>query len=246
MTDMNKYDAIKHTSALALCLGLAVACARSPGQAANSEGDSNSAESSTSTASKAAPTDHAGSQQAETSSPPSGMNVERYLCGQTDQTCRRSRDPLAARSKSEAAWMVAHGYPDKQHKQSLDAMTLDQLQVLASSGDRSASVIYAQKTALFPQGFYDGVGMLRDEALSGNLYAYYGLSEVYRGSNQHKNLVDSAAYLRLAYLLGDWRATYAIGTLGLSPIELAAADERAASLLQTFAEGSAPSPRPLE
>lgn len=177
---------------------------------------------------------------------PSDPKIEAYLCNPADSQCRVTGDPFAANSKEEAAWLATHGYPTKARYERLTAMSLAQLQAEAAKGDRSAAVLYAQKTALVPQGFYDGVGMLHDEAVSGNLFAYYGLSDVYWNSAEHRDLVASAAYLRLAYLLGDWKVTNKIGQLGLSPLELAVADERAASLRKTFSGGIDPSPRPTE
>ncbi len=125
-------------------------------------------------------------------------------------------------------------------------MSLDQLQSEAKSGNRSAAVLYAKKLAMNPSQFSKGVLILQDEAASGNLYAYYGLSELYWKSPEHKSLVDSAAYLRVAYLLGDWKASDQIAKLQLPQAELAAADKRAASLLNTFSGGLEPSRRPLE
>jgi len=172
--------------------------------------------------------------------------VSAYLCSPADSDCRVQGNPFAASSPSEAAWLMAHGYPTKERYDRLARMSLEQLHSEAASGDRSAAVFYAQKVALIPEGFYDGMGMLHDEAVAGNLFAYYGLSEVYRNSTEHKDLVASAAYLRVAYLLGDWKSTNRIGQLGLSSVELAVADERAASLKITFSGNVEPSPRPLE
>lgn len=82
--------------------------------------------------------------------------------------------------------------------------------------------------------------------MAGNLYAYYGLSDVYVSDTANKNLVDSLAYLRLAYLLGDAKASAVIASRGLSSVENVVADERAASLHKTFSKYQRPSPRPLE
>ncbi|MBV6830536.1 hypothetical protein [Xanthomonas euvesicatoria] len=94
--------------------------------------------------------------------------------------------------------------------------------------------------------FESGVATLRKAAATGNIYAYYGLSEAYNGDTPQKSLVESAAYLRLAYLLGDRKASAAIAQRGLSGIENVVADERAAALYQTFAKSPRPSPRPFE
>jgi len=175
-----------------------------------------------------------------------GVEIDAYLCSPADLGCNVTADPFTARSKEEATWLAAHGYPSKAKYQAMMAKSLEQLQAEAAKGDRSAAVVYAQKIALVPNGFYDGVGMLHDQAVSGNLFAYYGLSDVYWNSAEHKDLVGSAAYLRVAYLLGDWKVTNKIGQLDLSPVEFAAADERAAKLRETFSGDIDPSPRPIE
>ncbi|WNH53870.1 hypothetical protein [Stenotrophomonas oahuensis] len=146
----------------------------------------------------------------------------------------------------EARWLVEHGYPTKDEQQRLKALTLSQVKAEADAGSPSAKVVYASKLSLEPGKFHSGALLLHDQAVAGNLYAYYGLSEAYWNSNDNRNLVDSAAYLRVAYLLGDSRAGDQIGTLKLSQAELAVADQRAASLLNTFAGGLQTSRRPLE
>lgn len=173
-------------------------------------------------------------------------NVDEYLCNPADPRCGIDNDPFSASTKQEAQWLAEHGYPSKSNFERLKTMSLDQLQSEAKSGNRSAAVLYAKKLAMNPSQFSKGVLILQDEAASGNLYAYYGLSELYWKSPEHKSLVDSAAYLRVAYLLGDWKASDQIAKLQLPQAELAAADKRAASLLNTFSGGLEPSRRPLE
>ncbi|WP_284567855.1 hypothetical protein [Xanthomonas graminis] len=82
--------------------------------------------------------------------------------------------------------------------------------------------------------------------MSGNLYAYYGLPDVCGAETKEKNAVDSAANLRLAYLLEDGKAPAGMALQALSAAERVAADERAASIYQTFARSRTPSPRPLQ
>ncbi|CEE61080.1 conserved hypothetical protein [Xanthomonas citri pv. citri] len=119
------------------------------------------------------------------------------------------------------------------------------MQAESQAGNPAATVLYGSRTARSSR-FESGVAILRKAAATGNIYAYYGLSEVYNGDTPQKNLVESAAYLRLAYLLGDRKASVAIARRGLSDVENIAADERAAVLYQIFANSPRPSPRPFE
>lgn len=142
--------------------------------------------------------------------------------------------------------MLSHGYPTEAELGRLEAMGLAQLKAQAQAGNKPAAVIYGKKTAIEGGRFFDGLGILRDAATSGNLHAYYALSDIYGAETKEKNLIDSAAYLRLAYLLGDGKASAGTALQGLGGIERVAADERVASLYRTFATSRMPSPRPLE
>jgi hypothetical protein len=176
----------------------------------------------------------------------SNQKLQAYVCSEADPRCRASTDPLKARSVDEARWLVAHGYPTREEEDRLKASSLDQLKAEADAGNPSAKVVYASKLALLPGKYHEGYLLMHDQAVSGNLYAYYGVSEVMLNNKEHGGLVDSAAYLRVAYLLGDWRAADKMAALGLPQPEMMAADRRAASLLNTFSGGLEPSRRPLE
>ncbi|WP_185824729.1 hypothetical protein [Xanthomonas sp. SI] len=172
------------------------------------------------------------------------QDASQHLCQGSASACR-IRGPLVANSEAEAQWLLTHGYPTEAELARLETMGLAQLRAEAQAGNKPATVIYGKKTAIEAGRFQEGVDILRDAATSGNLYAYYGLSDVYGAETKEKNLVDSAAYLRLAYLLGDGKASAGMALQGLSGVERVAADERAASLYQTFARSRTPSPRPL-
>ncbi|EGD07420.1 hypothetical protein XVE_4401 [Xanthomonas vesicatoria ATCC 35937] len=167
-----------------------------------------------------------------------------YQCERGTYACPIS-SPLVANSQAEAQWLLAHGYPSQAERARLERMDLVQLKAESQAGNNAATVLYGTRTAVSGR-FYPGLAILSKAAATGNLYAYYGMAEVYASDTAHKNLVDSAAYLRLAYLLGDGKAASAIAAKGLSSIENVVADERAAALYQTFAKNRQPSPRPLE
>ncbi|PPV07635.1 hypothetical protein XBLMG947_1634 [Xanthomonas bromi] len=171
-------------------------------------------------------------------------DIAPYLCQPGADACVAG-GPLLASTQAEAHWLIAHGYPSPAEHARLVRMDLAQLQAASQAGNQSATVLYGTKTALSGR-FYSGIAILRKAATTGNLYAYYGLSEAYNGDTPQQNLADSAAYLRLAYLLGDRKASAAIAERGLSDAENLAADERAAVLYQTFANSPLPTPRPFE
>lgn len=174
-----------------------------------------------------------------------GRDAKQYLCQRGANACKAS-GPLVANSEAEAQWLLSNGYPTEAELARLDRMSLEQLKAESQAGNKAATVIYGKKTAINGGHFQDGLGILRNAASAGNLYAYYGLSEIYAGDTKNKNMIDSAAYLRLAYLLGDSKASADIALRGLSSVESVAADERAASLYKTFSKYQRPSPRPIE
>lgn len=230
-------------SLAALCIALA-ACGKTD-QPAQTGKASTSALATPTTATgqrnaAAMPPDHA----ANIKPPSVSQEARRYLCPQGPNACRIS-GPLVANSDAEAQWLWTHGYPTENELARLETLNLDQLKAESQAGNKAATVIYGKKTALTGP-FYKGIDILRRAAVAGNLYAYYGLSDVYASDSNNKNLVDSLAYLRLAYLLGDAKASAVIAARGLSSVENVVADERAASLHKTFSNYQRASPRPLE
>ncbi|MDV3515876.1 MULTISPECIES: hypothetical protein [unclassified Stenotrophomonas] len=138
--------------------------------------------------------------------------------------------------------MVKHRYPSQQELQRLAAMSITQLQQQAVAGNSAAAVVLGKRIAL-ERNFMDGQVILREQTLSGNMFAFYAISETFR-EGQQRNLVEGAAYLRLAYILGDRKAADEIAKMRLSSAEIAAADTRALQLYRGFAEDQVPDPRP--
>nr|WP_319024056.1 hypothetical protein [Xanthomonas axonopodis] len=172
------------------------------------------------------------------------QDAQEYMCKNGVNGCKIS-GPFVANSEAEAKWLFSHGYPTEAELARLETLSLDQLKAESQAGNQAATVIYGKKTALNGP-FYNGIDILRRAAVAGNLYAYYGLSDVYASDGKNKNLVDSLAYLRLAYIIGDSKASGEIARRGLSTVENVVADERAASLYKTFSKYQRPSPRPIE
>ncbi|OHY60147.1 hypothetical protein BB780_22395 [Stenotrophomonas maltophilia] len=154
----------------------------------------------------------------------------------------RDAGPLQAKSQEEAQWLIRHKYPSQAELERLRSASLDVLQQKASAGDSTAAAVLGKRIAL-EKNFMDGQVMLRNQVLSGNFYALYAISESYRESKV-PNVVDGAAYLRLAYIMGDHKAAIEIAKMRLSSAELAVADSRASLLYKGFAGDQVPDPRP--
>lgn len=164
-----------------------------------------------------------------------------------DYICRvdcGNSGPLEAKSEREAEWLAKHRYPTVQEESYLRSAPLDLIQQESQMGNPAAAVELGRRTALNGQ-FGEGLTLLRNQALSGNLYSYYSLSEISK-TVPVKSAIEPAAYLRLAYLLGDVKAADVISRMELSSVELAAADARAMHLYNGFAGGQVSDPRPQE
>lgn len=166
--------------------------------------------------------------------------LEGYLCG---LDCADA-GPFDARSAAEAAWLIKHGYPTKLEKFHLETISRDALDSEVASGNRAAAVELGRRIAL-EGNVLDGKIMLREQAQSGNLYAYYGLAEVSARADP-PSLVDSAAYRRIAYMLGDDQAAAEIARMHLTSAELVAADQRASRMYSGYAGEQLRDPRPRE
>ena len=93
----------------------------------------------------------------------------------------------------------------------------------------------------------DGLDLMRHAAEAGSIYAYYELSNAQMHNPRLGGLVESAAFLRVAYLLGDVKAAGVMHRRFkmLGPVERVLVDERAASLYRTFAKNRPPTQRPM-
>ena len=169
--------------------------------------------------------------------------ISEYLCHQPDD-CRSS--VLGATGREEAAWLQANGYPSSAELARLQQLSDSQLKAAADAGSVTALAVYGQRLAL-GSDTAKGLDALSLAADRGSIYAYYGLSKVYAERQGLRNIVESGAYLRVAYTLGDNKAGSALQATfpTLNPAENAAIDRRAASLYKTYAKGRAPRPRPI-
>ncbi|AAM40754.1 conserved hypothetical protein [Xanthomonas campestris pv. campestris str. ATCC 33913] len=163
------------------------ACGKADKPAENS--DSPASQTGTSSPAKA---DHSaavnGAQQTAKLQQPSGVqDAKQYLCQGGGSACKAS-GPLVANSDAEAKWLLSNGYPTEAELARLDKLTLDQLKAESQAGNKAATVIYGKKTATSGH-FQEGLGILRNAASAGNLYSYYGLSDIYASETKDKNLI---------------------------------------------------------
>ena len=169
--------------------------------------------------------------------------------GFSEYQCTRPVDcnsnVLGASTREEATWLRANGYPSQAELKNLRQLSDSQLKAAADAGSVAALAVYGERLAM-GDDTAGGLDALRTAADRNSIYAYYGLARVYAERKGLKNLVESGAYLRVAYMLGDSKAatTLQAGFPTLHPVENAAIDRRAASLYQTFAKNKAPRPRP--
>lgn len=164
-----------------------------------------------------------------------------YICNDPRGACA---NPLIdAKDEKEAVWLMDNGYPSKREYADFSQMPIQQLKRVAEAGSKPAAAIYGRRVAL-DGNVQEGLDVLLRTAQSGSIYAYYEMSDVYQKSPAVLNIVDSAAYLRVAYLLGDSEAASLYGSRSLSAVESSVADERAMELYRSMAGQRVASPRP--
>jgi hypothetical protein len=171
------------------------------------------------------------------------QGLHEYLCADPS-SC--GGEVLGASSEQEAAWLRANGYPSNEELRNLQGLSDSQLKAAADTGSVTALVVYGERLAL-GSDTAGGLDALRNAADRDSIYAYYALSKVYAKNKALRNLVESGSFLRVAYMLGDNKASTAMQTYipNLHPVENAAIDRRAASLYQTYAKARPPRPRPI-
>ncbi|MEG0183578.1 MAG: hypothetical protein RR704_09010 [Stenotrophomonas sp.] len=184
---------------------------------------------------------HLATPTATQSAPIAAHAERRYLC--EPGRCRVT-GPLQARSIQEARWLIANGYPTEEEHDRLALLSAGQLKIEAESGNRAAEVFYGKKVAT-ESDMLSGLTILRHAAESGSIFAYHGISEAYL-EGPSPDRINSYAYLRLAYILGDGKAASALSSRDLTGIERVVADERALALYKTFSGERPPDVRPAE
>ena len=174
------------------------------------------------------------------SADPGFVSTDAYCDG--DAACLR--DPSTPRSAEDASWLKVHGYPDRSRREEL--ATLDE-EALRRAGARELAATSVLAERLAAEG-------RRDEALKvwiaaaqrGSLHAYHGIAALVAADEARGGPREAAAYLRLAYLLGDHGAAQALYRQqpDLQGEALAQVDRRALALYASFAKFRVPFPRP--
>jgi len=171
---------------------------------------------------------------------PGFVSLEAYCGGDAD--CLR--DPSTPRSAEDASWLKVHGYPDRGRREEWAKLDED---ALRRAGARELAAVSVLAERLAAEG-------RRDEALKawiaaaqrGSLHAYHGIAALVAADEARGGPREAAAYLRLAYLLGDHGAAQALYRQqpDLQGEALAQVDRRALALYASFAKFRVPFPRP--
>ncbi len=126
--------------------------------------------------------------------------MEEYACA-PEIDCARTIN--AASSRTEALWLERRGYPSDSELLDLEAMPSAQIEKLAAANNLAAMAVYGDRLVKSGGGAKErGLWLLNRATLQSSIYAYYKLAEAYKD----EDLSESAAYYRLAYIEGDWKA----------------------------------------
>lgn len=173
---------------------------------------------------------------------------ERVICSLHDDDTACTRSVLASSSPEETKWLSQHGYPTEEQINAADALSTSALRDLAASGSLAYGALLGRRL-LEEDAYVPGIGRLIDTARAGGIYALHVASDTYANVNgPQPDMVESLAYLRLAYLMGDRKAgnvsALRAEQFGVGPVELRMADERAAHLRQQMFPNMYVPPRP--
>lgn len=168
------------------------------------------------------------------------------ICGNDDAACRS--DPFSANSEEDLVWMRLHGYPTGDEASRLKSLSDAQLENEISGGSLTAMTELASRK--IERSDWSGLQLLTQASDQGSIYSnYVRSSAMLKKGAPMGGLTESGAYLRLAYILGDYKAADALQNnfsreLSLTPREMSRIDERAASLYRTYAKSKVPVSRP--
>jgi hypothetical protein len=149
--------------------------------------------------------------------------LEAYRC----RTIQCESENLGASSAAEASWLKTRGFPTPEREAELEQMSVDELESASGHGDQAAQAMLGRR--MMERGDeVEGMVRIAQVAAAGNVYADYQLSLGYRNTNA----LDSAAYLRRAYLQGDGKAAMIMYMTfpRLGPAEWNEIDKRAMGL----------------
>lgn len=117
-----------------------------------------------------------------------------------------------ALSPEDAAWLSAHGYPTWAEVEGLGEKSEPDLAARAAKGDLSAQALLGIKQNE-QRRYRDGYSNIEDAAVRGSTFALAALAKEQLRAG---NLIESAAWQRVAMMRGDWRAGEFLGYQGPS------------------------------
>jgi len=160
-----------------------------------------------------------------------GAEVQRLV----DYRCHRDREcdfsPGLASTEAEARWLESRGFPSPREEERLLAMPMAELELLAQQGSVAAEVILGSRK--ISAGEIDsGLSLLHRASVKGSVFAAYEFADAYANEVRLKDITESMAYYRLAYLQGDWKSSVSLHSRfpNASSAELTLADRRATRL----------------
>ena len=157
-------------------------------------------------------------------------------------------DPLMPNNANELRWMQQYGYPTKDEQERMARLSDIELEMEAKQGKLTAMTELGSR--MIDRNDVRGTRWVLMAKDRGSIYAYYVEAKTEMNHTLGHGLVESGAFLRVAYLLGDYKAGTALYQFaskeGLSIGELDMIDRRAASLYITYAKNRQPTPRPFE
>ncbi|SDW31376.1 hypothetical protein SAMN05421681_101686 [Lysobacter enzymogenes] len=141
----------------------------------------------------------------------------------------------AATSAAEAQWLERMGYPTAAQTEEFSKMPLSELKRLSDAKNNVATVFYGKKLVEAGQGLI-GLGVMQQAAVRGSIYANHVMAEALLDKNSGvSDPIEGKARLRLAYLLGDWKASYPLSSSlagSAAPLEVGIVDRRAMRLYE--------------
>lgn len=158
--------------------------------------------------------------------------IDEYVCVIMKHLCLD--DPLTAATEIEAKWLQQFGYPSSARLEELERMSYPQLQNLSTSGDLPARIALGKRQV--QQGDHiEGRATILDALINGSTYAAYELARSNNPETASSTKTDAMAYYRLAYLMGDWKASHELyRTQSADILEMRLADERAMELYRNI------------
>jgi hypothetical protein len=156
-------------------------------------------------------------------------------------------DPHIPNSEAELRWMQQYGYPTIDESARLGRLSDLQLETEAGRGVLTAMTELGKR--LIERGDQNGLNWYLKAKNQGSIYAYYQRSNAEMNRAFGHGFVESGTFLRVAYILGDLKASQALYRFieenDLGVIEMDAIDRRANELYQTYAKNRQPTPRPM-